>query len=107
MNYVKEFNRSLITPCKEVLLLKVKRVHLIAKYWALTIVAQPPDGKPEEFGWTFSNDGRYIIKWCEGSAAPRVLDLSVSEDTEPSTENDIEGTYKAIAIQVCFCGKLK
>ena len=42
-----------------------------------------------------------------GTAAPQVLDVTISEDTEPSTENDTDGTYKAITIQVRFCGKLK
>ena len=51
---------------------------------------------PKEFGWTFSNDSKYIIKWFEGPAAPRVLDVAILEDTEPWTENDTEGTYKAI-----------
>ena len=53
------------------------------------------------------NDSKYTIKWFEGPAASRVLDVTVSEDTEPSTENDTEGTYKAITIQVLFSGKLK
>ena len=53
------------------------------------------------------NDGKYIIKWFEGPAAPRVLDVTISKDTEPSTENDTEGNYTAITIQVRFSGKLK
>ena len=60
LNCVKKFDGSLIPPCKEVLLLKIKRVHLIVRRWALAIVSHPPDDKPEEFGWTFSNDGKYI-----------------------------------------------
>ena len=85
----------------------MKRVHLILRLWASAIVVHPPDDRPEEFGWTFSNDGKYIIKWFEGPAAPQVLDMAVSKDTEPSTENDTEGTYIAITIQVRFCVKLK
>ena len=96
-----------LPPCKEVLLLKIERVHLIVRRWASAIAAHPPDDGPEEFGWTFSNDGKYIIKWFEGPAAPRVLDVTISEDTKPSTENDTEGTYKAITKQIRFCGKLK
>ena len=75
--------------------------------WTSAIVTHSPDDKPEEFGWTFSNDSKYIIKWFEGPAVPRVLDVTISEDTKPSTENDTEGTYKAITIQVLFSGKLK
>ena len=106
LNCVKKFDSSLIPPCKEVLLLKIKRVHLIVRCWTSAIVTHSPDDKPEEFGWTFSNDSKYIIKWFEGPAVPRVLDVTISEDTKPSTENDTEGTYKAITIQVRFCGKL-
>ena len=71
--------------------------------WGSAIVAHPPHDKPEELGWTFSNDGKYIIKWFEGPTAQRVLDVTITEDTESSTENDTEG----ITIQVRFCGKLK
>ena len=104
LNCVKKFVSSLIPPCKEVFLLKIKRVHLIylKRHWASATVAHPPDDRLEEFGWTFSNDGKYIIKWFEGPAAPRVLDVTISEDTKPSTQNDTEGTYKAITIQVHF-----
>ena len=46
-NCVKKFDSSLIPPCKEVLLLKIKRVHLIVRRWASAIVAHPPDDRPE------------------------------------------------------------
>ena len=107
LNCVKKFDSSLIPPCKGVLLPKIKRVHLIVRRWASAIVVHPPDDKPEKCGLTFSNDGKYIIKWFEGPAAPRVLDVTISKDTKPSTENDTKGSYKAITIQVRFCGKLK
>ena len=41
------------------------------------------DDRPEEFGWVFSNDDKYIIKCFEGPAAARILDVTISEDTEP------------------------
>ena len=47
--------------------------------WASAIAAHLPDHGPEEFGWTFSNSGKYIIKWFEGPAAPRVLDVAISK----------------------------
>ena len=33
------------------------------------MVVHPPGDRPEEFGWAFSNDDKYIIKWFEGPAA--------------------------------------
>ena len=66
---------SLIALCKVILLLKIKRVHLIVRNWASAIVVHPPDDRSEEFGWAFSND---------------------TEDTEPSIKNVIEGIYNAI-----------
>ena len=104
LSSLKKFDSSLIPSCQEVLQLKIKR------HWVSAIVAHLADVRPEEFGWTFGNDGRYIIKWCEGPSAQRVLDVTISEDTEPLTENATEGTYKtykAVTIQVPFCGKLK
>ena len=47
-------------------------------------MVHPPDDRPEEFGWVFSNDDKYIIKWFEGPGATRVLDMTISEDTGPS-----------------------
>ena len=52
---------------------------------------QPPDARPEEFGWAFSNGSKYIIKWFQGPAAPHVSGMTISKNTEPSTENDTEG----------------
>ena len=48
----------------------------------------------------------YQIVWgtCSTTCFAHV---TISEDTEPSTENDTVGTYKAVTIQVRFCGKLK
>ena len=65
LNCVKKSDSSLIMPCKEVLLLTIKIVHLILRRWASAIVAQPPDDRSEELGWTFSNDDKYIIKWFD------------------------------------------
>ena len=53
----------------------------------------PPDNRPEQFGWTLSSGDKYIIKWFEGSAVSRNLDVTISE--EPSTENATKGTYNA------------
>ena len=47
LNCVKKFDSSLISPCKEVLLLKIKRAHLIVRRWASPIVAHPLDDRPE------------------------------------------------------------
>ena len=47
-------------------------------------MVHPPDDRPEEFGWVFSNDDKYIIKWFKGPGATRVLDMTISEDTGPS-----------------------
>ena len=58
--------------------------------WASAIVAHPPDGRPEEFGWAFSNDGKHIIKWFEGPAVASVSDVTIFDNTETATENDTE-----------------
>ena len=99
LDAVKKFDSSLMPPCKDVLLLKLKRVNLITRRWASAVRAHPPNDRPEDFGWTLSNDGQYIIKWFEGPAAPRVLDVTISEDTEPTTEDFTEGTF---SYRFCF-----
>ena len=57
------------------------------------------DDRPEEFGWVFSNDDKYIIKWFEGAAAARVLDVYFRQ--YPKIQ-DLQ--YKML---VHFCSKLK
>ena len=47
-------------------------------------MVHPPDDRPEELGFVFSNKDKYIIKWFEGHAAAQVLDLTISEDLGPS-----------------------
>ena len=47
-------------------------------------MVHPPNDRPEEFSWVFSNNDKYIIKWFEGAAAAQVLDVTISEDTGPS-----------------------
>ena len=47
LNYVKKFDSSFMPPCKEVLLLKMKRVHIIVRRWASAIVAHPSDNRSE------------------------------------------------------------
>ena len=47
-------------------------------------MVHPLDDSPEEFGWVFSNDNKYIIKWFEGPAAAQVLDVTISKDTGTS-----------------------
>ena len=65
-------------------MLKIKRVHLFVRIWEPAIVVHPPDDRPEELGFVFSNKDKYIIKWFEGHAAAQVLDLTISEDIGPS-----------------------
>ena len=47
-------------------------------------MVHPPDDRPKESGWVFSNDDKYIIKWFQGPATARVLDVTISENTGAS-----------------------
>ena len=48
----------------------------------------------------------YQIVW-ETCSTTGFAHVTISEDTELSTEKDTGGTYKAVTIQVRLCGKLK
>ena len=54
-------------------------------------VSQPPDEYPENSGWVLE-DQSYIIKWFEGSAAPKALDVVYDENIQApdnfNSEND-------------------
>ena len=80
-----------MSPCRNVLLQKLKRTHLITRRWMSANVPQPPDEYPENSGWVFE-DQSYIIKWFEGSAAPKALDVVYDENIQPpanlNSEND-------------------
>ena len=56
----------------------------------------PLDERPKTFGRTFSNDNKYFDKWHEKPVAPQILDVTISEDTEPSIEKATEDTYNGI-----------
>ena len=86
----KKLDGSIMPPCGNVLLQKLKRTHLITR-WMSATVSQPPDEYPKNSGWVFE-DQSYIIKWFEGSTAPKALDVVYDENIQApdnfNSEND-------------------
>ena len=65
----KKLDGGMLPPCQRVLTQKLKRVRLISRRWASSILAHPPYDT-------------YKISWYEGDATPPVLDVVCDSDTE-------------------------
>ena len=76
----KKLDGSMLPPCQRVLMQKLKRVRLISRRWASSILAHLPYEIPKESGWF--HDDTYKISCYEGDATPPVLDVVCDSDTE-------------------------
>jgi hypothetical protein len=80
VNQVKNMDFSLSPPCSKVLLEKIKRSTFVTSVWQHSAQAESPITNPTDFGWSLE-DGRYVIHWFDGEAAPKIVDV-VKEKTE-------------------------
>ena len=77
-------------PCSRVLQEKITRTALVASKWCSSTEPFEPAMSPPDHGWIFQ-DGKYKIKWFEGEAAPRSLDIILHDAAaEDDGEGDIE-----------------
>ena len=52
----------------------------MTRRWVSSTRAHAPNDNPEDFGWILSEDGSYKVKWFEGRVAPKVLEITITED---------------------------
>lgn len=79
---------SAMPPCSRVLYEKIKRTALVASKWFSSTDPFEPAMSPPNHGWIFQ-DGKYKIKWFDGDAAPRSLDI-ILEDADDDDEDETE-----------------
>lgn len=78
---VKNLDAASIPPCKDVLLLKIKRINQVCAIWRYACSEQPNFYKPLEHGW--SQDGiKYTIQWFTGPRCPPNLDDIIEQDND-------------------------
>ena len=58
----------------------------IASIWLNATDSSPPDLSPEDLGWLLE-DGYYQLKWFDGEAAPKAIDI-MCEDQDPNIDDD-------------------
>lgn len=78
---------SMLPPCKSVLVQKIKRSNYAASLCKGAILANPCTWDPEENGWKLAN-GKYMIKWFEGSEVPDNLCSHIDDDTLDPQDSD-------------------
>ena len=87
LSEVKKMDASSLSPCQRVLREKIARTHYICRLWRSSIFSSPPAAPtPETSGWNLE-DNQYKIKWFDGDLAPKVIDISTSEE---GNNNDLE-----------------
>ena len=86
---VKSFDGSRMSPCKNVLTEKIKRIKCVARKWMTSVDALQPVWCPSGFGWKL-DDGKYTIKCHDREVAPRCLDIVC---TDGSTEDEADWYY--------------
>ena len=74
-------------PCQRVLLQKIKRAKLVATRWYSAIRQFETNLSPLQYGWELT-DGQYALKWYEGEAYPRTLDITIEDDVSSNGDED-------------------
>lgn len=99
----KKLDGSFLPPCYRVLKEKIKRTKFISALWSSATLCTPNQLQPaESSGWNLE-DGQYKISWFEGDTAPKIIDVTSTEDEVEDEEielDDFEGTCIVLA---CKC----
>ena len=86
---IKGADASMMPPCQQVLLQKVKRSNYVAFMWKHAHTAEPVLEHPEDHGWTLQN-GQYRVKWYDGEQMPGDISNSVIQDVLTDNDSDSE-----------------
>ena len=76
---VNKFDGSALPPCSRVRLQKIKRTHLVARWWLSSTQCNQSALSPLDFGWK-QEDGCYRLQWFDGDISRKSLDVVCSED---------------------------
>ena len=85
---VKSMDGSSMPPCQRVLQQKIKRTNLVATRWCAATEPFEPVMSPYDYGLD-CEDKEYRIKWFEGEAAPRSLDIML-EDADDEENGGVD-----------------
>lgn len=69
------YDASCLPPTEEELLQQVKRTMYIASIWCNAYMKTPTEKKPEDCGWTLTNE-QYEFHWFDGPMSPTFYDIS-------------------------------
>ena len=89
-NKMKKVDCGLLPPCQKVLELKIKRSHMIARFWFNADQPNPSMGlNALNFGWV-QKENILFPKWYDGSSLPSAEDLETSDGDEIGSDSDDE-----------------
>ena len=71
---IRKLDSATLPPCSRVLFKELKRSSYIARLWKNCLNAIPQDQDVLSFGWR-TKDGNYNIKWFDGDAALKIVDV--------------------------------
>ncbi|XP_044760188.1 uncharacterized protein LOC123317646 isoform X1 [Coccinella septempunctata] len=93
LDKVKNFDGSLMPPCKKVLINKIKRMNQVCAIWNYATEAHPNFFDPERHAWRLV-DGRYEVEWFIGPQTPSTL-REICEFPTPDIDEEDEVFHSA------------
>ena len=78
-SFAKKLQSNFFSPCRRVLVEKIKRTNFITAKWRSATKASMPSFDPVNCGWSLDN-GKYVITWYLGPETPSILDVTVTDE---------------------------
>lgn len=103
MKNVKNFDASLLPPCKAELRQQLMRVLCISTIWCNAHLKYPSTLRPEDCGWKLVDPDHYDFHWFDGDAMPGTIseivmttvnDEEETDEKEKNEEEEDEGEGK-------------
>ena len=83
--FAKKIEGGVFPPCHHTLIQQIKRANFVAVKWLFSTSVSMPDMSPENCGW-YLVDGKYKIKWFDGSCSPSILSVTVSDASDEEVD---------------------
>lgn len=89
---LKKFDGSMLPPCKDVFVCKLKRTNQICSMWNNSTLIEPPFYSPLEHGWVLIG-GKLQPQWSEGPQTPTSVDEMCLKDPQSNLEENEDEIY--------------
>ncbi|GFQ85059.1 uncharacterized protein TNCT_24591 [Trichonephila clavata] len=86
LKYVKNFDGSILPPCKRELLQQFRRANYITSLWSNAHMQGLSIFSPENNGWTLEGH-QYHLNWFDGDQLPAFVSESLQDESEEDTKD--------------------